>query len=113
MNSDYQEYIHLIGNKLSPISVTLKRNGVATDLTGMTVHAAVYDEDGNAVVTYTATGVTVTSATDGEVDYRPQGDITTEGDYWLFFKVFVAAAPTVYDEYPLGRKFKIKAITVG
>lgn len=114
MIDEFQTYVHTIGDSLYPAAFTLERDGVAVNLTGKSVSVAIFDEDGNAVVDWTTTGISITSAIDGQVEYTFNGTLpATEGDYWLFIRVYATGTPDVYSVFPPGRKFKIQAIQVG
>lgn len=75
------------------LSVELKQpniSGVDTvvDLTGLTVEFKMVDGDGATVVTKTATGITVTDATNGLVEYDFQSaGVATPGMYYGYFVV--------------------------
>lgn len=75
---------------MTAIAVTLKRpDGTVVDLTGKTVKFEMYGlADGDTKVAETSTGVTVTSATDGECQYDPvAADVDTPGTYFAYFTV--------------------------
>ena len=86
----------------------LRADDVAVNLTGMTVSIVLRDSDGMLIKDSTA-GVTVTSATGGQITYAPatsSGDlfVATRTPYRLRFRVTDAGAKTVYfpnDEYDL------------
>lgn len=56
-----------LGDELSLFSVQLKRAGAVYDLTGKTVKFALYDQDGNAIISDAA--CTISNAALGHVDY--------------------------------------------
>lgn len=109
---EVQEHIRALGTRLTPLQVALVDDeNDAVDLTGLTVTFYMYDEDGSAVVS--AGSCTVTSATLGLVQYSfAANDVDTAGVYWGYFRVYAAAASTVYDTYPANRTFRIE-ITEG
>lgn len=102
-----------VGDTLSAFAVTLKKDGVAVNLTGKHVRFYMEDADGVEVVAETNTGVTVTDDTAGEVDYAFQADaVATPGTYYVYFRVYNADpdvdATAKRDTYqPAGIKFII------
>lgn len=98
---------HRIGDELTPLSFTLQQRNegdtayTAADLTGLTVKAFIEDKDGVQIVAPTTTGVDVTTAASGQVDYTMQGDITTAGKYYIYFQVISGAN---VDTYPVKKR---------
>lgn len=96
------------GDSLTPIGLKFKRKNTSgdlanVDLSGLTVKVLICDHQGNVVVPETATGVTVTSATAGEVSYDfPTGaDALEGGTYYLYARVY---SGTERDTYPVAAK---------
>lgn len=83
-----------VGDTLTPLYVVLQQadeDGVLTavNLTGKTVKFRLVDNRGTVKTAETTTGVTVTSAADGEVSYDFQtADVDTAGLYWGWFTVY-------------------------
>jgi hypothetical protein len=96
-----------VGNTLTPISFTLQQANeagtlTAVDLTGLTVQVFVEDSEGNETVAETATGVTSSNDSTGQVDYDFQtGGITAAGRYYIYFNVYNGAE---YDTFPVKRR---------
>lgn len=88
-----QVVIRHVSDTRTALAVTLQQlneSGVATavDLTGKTVEFKLVDSAGADVVAQTSTGVTVTSAADGEVQYDfASAGVTTAGRYYGYFVV--------------------------
>lgn len=76
---------------------TLKADGVAVDLTGMTVSIVLKNALGTSIKDSTA-GVTVTNATGGTVEYAPSSSdfVAAHTPYKLRFRVVDALTKTVY-----------------
>jgi len=77
----------------------LNAAGVATavDLTGLTVKFKLDDSRGTAVIAETETGVTVTDASDGDVEYDfLAADVDTAGDYVGYFLVYNGAEVSTF-----------------
>lgn len=95
---------------LTPISAQLQQKdstGTLTnvDLTGMTVKFKMVNSTGGAVVAETATGVTVTSAANGRVQFDfSAAHVTRPGTYWGWFVVYSGSESTTF---PQGRGLKI------
>ena len=96
------------GDSLTPLGATLKRRNtagrlVAVDLTGAVVSAIVRDLYGVEVIAETTTGVSVTSAADGQVSYdfpTPPANLP-DGWYFVQFRVYGTGAEAgEYDTYP-------------
>lgn len=80
-----------VGDTLSAFAVTLKNNGTIVNLTGKHVRFYMEDEDGVQVVAETNTGVTITNAVGGEVDYAFQADdVANSGTFYAYFRVYNA-----------------------
>lgn len=94
----------VVGDTLSPLPVTIQRDGAAVDLTNRVVKVQVNDSDGNVVVAPTTAGVTVTSAVDGEVDYDFASTGVDEGGtfyvYFLVHGITGGGSDTEFDTYP-------------
>ena len=75
---------------------TLKADGVAIDLTSLTVTGVLHDRRGTAVST--TDKVAVSGTTSGEVTYTPaSSDLKASGSpYYLRFKVVDASTQIVY-----------------
>lgn len=96
------------GDSLTPIGLQLRRKNTAgvlsnMNLTGKTVKIVICQTDGTVVVDETETGVTVTSATEGQVSYDfPSGaDALDPGTYYLYARVY---GGTERDTYPVENK---------
>jgi hypothetical protein len=93
-----------VGDTRIAIAATCKRpDGTVVDLTSLTLKFAMYNsQTGVAKVTETNSNVTVTSATDGEVQYDPQAaDVDTEGTYYAYF--IAEAAGGAQDTFPASK----------
>jgi len=100
-----------VGDTLSPLTVNLQqKNSSGTladvDLTGKTVKVKGVRDNGDAWITETVTGVTVTDADDGLVQYDFQAaDVVTAGLCWIWFVVYSGAEK---DTFPAdGRGFGV------
>ena len=84
-----QEQHRIVGDTRTAIAATLKRpNGDIEDLSGLTVNFVMYDSEGSTKVSETSDNVTVTDASNGEVQYDPQADDVDEaGTYYAYFRV--------------------------
>ncbi len=96
------------GDSLTPIGLKLKRKNTSgdlanVDLTAKTVKVLICDHAGAIVVAETTSGVTVASATAGEVSYDfPSGaNALNEGTYYLYARVY---SGTERDTYPVAEK---------
>lgn len=95
-----QRQIRHVGDTLSAIAVTCKRpNGDAVSLSGKTVKFKMVDaEDGTVKVAATSTGVSITGAAAGQVQYSPVAvDVNTPGTYYGYFLVYSGAD---YETFP-------------
>lgn len=89
-------YSHTItqGDTLTPLTVELQQKDstgelTAVDLTGRTVKFKMVNDIGTSVVTETTTGVTTTSASDGQVQIDFQSAwVATAGQYWGWVVVY-------------------------
>jgi hypothetical protein len=96
------------GDSLTPIGLKFKQRNTSgdlanVDLTDKTVKVLICDHAGNVVVAETTTGVTVTTATAGEVSYDfPSGSSALAGGtYYLYARVYVGGQR---DTYPVVAK---------
>lgn len=82
-----------VGDTRVPLSVTLTRpNGDAIDLTGLTVKFYAVDEDGAEAIAETETGVSVTDADAGQVQYDFQdADVETARRLYAYFRIYDGA----------------------
>lgn len=101
-----------IGDTLTPLGCQLKQlsaSGVLTPvvLSGLTVKFTLVNSAGTVVVNEGTTGVTVTEALTGKVQYDFQTtDVATAGTYYGWFTVYSGAEK---DTYPVGgRKLVIE-----
>ena len=101
-----------VGDTLTPLGCQLKQfsaTGVLTvvNLAGLTVKFTLVNAAGTVVVNEATTGVTVTDATNGKVQYDFQtADVTTAGTFYGWFTVY---SGTEHDTYPVGgRKLVIE-----
>ena len=101
-----------VGDTLTPLGCQLKQLGTtgtlaAVNLTGLTVKFTLVDSTGTVIVNEATTGVTVTDAANGKVQYDFQtGDVDTAGTYYAWFTVY---SGTEHDTYPVGgRKLVIE-----
>jgi hypothetical protein len=78
-----------LGDTEVVLAATLERpDGTPVDLTGLTVKFTMVDSAGVDVVAETTSGVTVTDADSGEVQYTfSSGDVDTAGTYYGYFIV--------------------------
>lgn len=105
-----QKQTRRVGDTRTVIAATLKRpDNTVEDLTGLTLTFQMTDSKGSDKVAETASNVTVTDASAGQVEYAPQADdVDTEGTYFAYFRV---ADGTDKDTFPaiLG-EFKIEIV---
>jgi hypothetical protein len=101
-----------VGDTLTPLAVQLKQKDVngalsAVVLTGLTVKFTLVNSVGTVVVAETVTGVSVTDAANGKVQYDFQtADVVTAGTFYGWFTVY---SGTEKDTYPAGgRKLVIE-----
>jgi hypothetical protein len=96
-----------VGDTLTPLGVTLSLNGEAVNLTGRIVKFKMVANDGTVTVAETTTGITVTGATTGEVQYDFQAaDVDTAGTFFAWFTVYSGSEK---DTYPAdGRELQIE-----
>lgn len=83
------------------VDAQLKADGLAVDLTGMTLALILRDEDGTVVTT---TGVTVSSSTSGKVTYAPgsSNDLkSSKSPYSAHWKVVDGTGKIVF--FPSGK----------
>jgi hypothetical protein len=104
------------GDSLTPVGLRLKRKNTSgvlssVDLSGKTVKVLLRDPAGNVEIDETTSGVTVTSAADGEVSYDlPAGDDALEaGTYYLEALVYSGTERDTYPVEPKQMKIQIKA----
>jgi len=103
-----------VGDTLTPMGATLQQknaSGVlaAVDLTGLTVKFQMVDSAGTVKVAETTTGVTVTDAAAGKVQYDFQSaDVDTEGTFYGWFTVYSGSER---DTYPIGGRELVIVIT--
>lgn len=95
-----QPLVSLVEGWTGALPFTLRADGVAVDLTGLTVKIVLKTADGTIVKDTTA-GVTVTSSTAGWVEYAPSsssGDLflVAQTPYRVRFQVTDALAKSVY-----------------
>ena len=96
-----QRQVRHVGDTLSAIAVTCKRpNGDVVSLASKTVEFKMVNaEDGTVKVAATSTGVSVTGAADGQVQYNPvAADVNTAGTYYGYFLVY---SGTDYETFPV------------
>ena len=101
-----------VGDTLTPLGCQLKQlsaTGVLTvvNLAGLTVKFTMANSVGTVIVNEATTGVSVTNATTGKVQYDFQtADVATAGTYYGWFTVY---SGTEHDTYPVGgRKLVIE-----
>lgn len=95
-----------VGDTQTALAVTCKRpDGTVVDLTSMTVRFEMYlASNGSTKVAETASNVTVTDATNGQVQYDFQAaDVDTPGTYYAYFTVENAAGKK--DTYPVDKGY--------
>lgn len=96
-----------VGDTLTPLAVQLKQKDVngslaAVNLTGLTVKFSMANSAGTAVVSEVTTGVTVTEASTGKVQYDFQAsDVASAGTFYGWFSVYSGSEK---DTYPAGSK---------
>lgn len=101
-----------VGDTLRPLAVALTQEdeagvSAAVDLTGLVVKFKMVNAgDGSVAVALTTTGVSITDADNGEVEYDfLTGNTITAGVYWGYF-VVVDGVET--DHFPVGpERYKI------
>lgn len=105
-----------VGDTLTPLAVQLKQkdsNGAlaAVNLTGLTVKFTMVNSAGTVIVNEATTGVTVTTAASGLVQYDFQAaDVVTSGTFYGWFTVY---SGTEKDTYPAGgRKLTIEIAAI-
>lgn len=107
-----------VGDTLTPLGAVLKQEDddgelQPTDLSGKTVKVIIVNTAGTTVVAETTTGVTVTDATAGEVEYDFQtgASALSAGVYFVYFRVYgTGGASTERDTFPApkeGNKMKV------
>ena len=101
-----------VGDTLTPLAVQLKQkdtNGAlaAVNLTGLTVKFTLVNAAGTVIVNEATTGVSVTGASTGLVQYDFQAaDVVAAGTYYGWFTVYSGSEK---DTYPVGgRKLVIE-----
>lgn len=75
-----------VGDFRTPFAATLQQDETAVDLTGLTVKFALDELDGTNVIAATSSGVTVTTAASGEVQYAFSSSVAA-GTYAAYFIV--------------------------
>jgi hypothetical protein len=85
--ADVQQQIRQKGDTRIAIAATLTRpDGTVVDLTNLTGKFKMCAVDGTEKVAETSSNVTITSATDGEIQYSPQAaDVDTVGTFNAYF----------------------------
>jgi hypothetical protein len=87
--STSQQLRHVGDTEVALAATLVRPDGTVVDLTGLTVKFTMIDSDGADVIAETETGVTVTDADSGEVQYTfSSGDVDTAGTYYAYFIVF-------------------------
>jgi hypothetical protein len=101
-----------VGDTLTPLASQLwqqNASGVLTvvNLAGLTCKFTMVSSAGTVIVNEATTGVTVTDATTGKVQYDFQTtDVATAGTYYAWWTVY---SGTEHDTYPVGgRKLVIE-----
>ena len=100
-----------VGAVLTPLGAQLKQpdangNQVAVDLTNKTVKFFMTDEDGVAVITETATGVSVVTALTGLVQYQFLAEDIDVGTFYAWFVVYGISGE--FDVFPSeGESYKV------
>lgn len=86
-----------LGDTLTPLAMQIRSGGTVVNLTGKTVKVSMVSEAGLVVVAETTTGVTISDATSGYVEYDFQtGDIDEAGNYYLFAHVYSGGEKDTY-----------------
>ena len=101
-----------VGDTLTPMGRQLKQRDASgvlavVNLAGLTVKFSMVNEAGLKICNEVTTGVTVTDAANGKVQYDFQtADVATAGTYYAWFTVY---SGTEHDTYPIGgRKLVIQ-----
>ena len=101
-----------VGDTLTPLGCVCQQKSTtgvlaAVNLTALTVKFTMVNEAGTVVVNEATTGVTVTDAANGKVQYDFQtADVATAGTFYGWFTVY---SGTEHDTYPIGgRKLVIQ-----
>jgi len=101
-----QIYLRQVGDTVSALACTLQQlsvAGVATavNLTGKTVEVRMVDEHGVDKISQTSTGVTVTTAASGEVQYDfPSGGVDTAGRFYFYWIVTTSGETETFPVEP-------------
>ena len=99
-------YPRQVGDTVSALAVTLEQlnvSGVATavNLTGKTVKVRMVDAEGTDKIALTATGVTVTTAASGEVQYDfSSGGVDTAGRFYFYWIVTTSGETETFPVEP-------------
>lgn len=98
------------GDRRTALARTLKQGGEAVDLTGLTVEFKLVADAGTVIQDWTSTGVSVTDAEAGEVQYTfSSTNITDMGSGTVFWYWFRINASSTYTTFPAdGRTAKIE-----
>jgi hypothetical protein len=94
-----------VGDTLTPLAAQLKQADatgalVPVALSGLTVKFSMANSAGTLIVNEATTGVSVTDAANGKVQYTFQAvDVTTAGTFYGWFTVY---SGTSHDTYPIG-----------
>jgi hypothetical protein len=102
-----QTHTRHITDTRTVLPATLKQPNAAgvdtvVDLTGLTVQFKMANQSGVDVIAQTATGVTVTDATAGEVEYDfSTAGVATAGRYYAYFVVIDS---TETDHFPVAAR---------
>lgn len=104
-----QQHVRAVGDIRTPFAFKLKQSGSAVDLDGLTVQFKMENNSGTDIVSWTATGVTVTDATAGEGYFAFQAThVATAGDYWVWVRCGVSPS---WDTFPCdGKKMKVTLV---
>lgn len=94
-----------VGDTLTPLAVQLKQKNAsgtleAVNLSGLTIKFSMCDDAGTVIVDEATTGVTVTDASSGKVQYDFQAaDVDAAGTFYGWFHVYNGAER---DTFPAG-----------
>ncbi len=89
--------LRTVGDQRTPFAATLQQDGSAVNLTSMTVKFALDELDGTDVIAATDSGVTITDASAGEVQYTFSTS-PPAGTYAAYFIVLNGSSKA--DTYP-------------
>jgi hypothetical protein len=101
--STSQQLRHVGDTEVALAATLVRPDGTVVDLTGLTVKFTMVDSAGTDVVAETTSGVTVTDADSGEVQYTfSSGDVDTAGTFYGYFVVIDGSSNR--DTFPVRKR---------